>query len=75
MGSTRRPIPLRKYKLLCRGTERTPRTIPAIRGVNDDAAIVSADDWRDNRGAELWRSYRVIKAWHPQNRGDSAAIT
>jgi hypothetical protein len=36
----------------------------------DDAAIELAEGWRGDRGAELWRSYRVIRQWNASIRSD-----
>ncbi len=59
-----RITPLRRYKLLCvdpkNGHLELERRFDAK---NDDAALDLAEEWRNNRGAELWRAYRVVKHW------------
>lgn len=56
--------PLPRYRLFC--ANRTSGHLELDRqfqATNDAAAVGLAEDWRDDRGAELWRSYRVVKHW------------
>ena len=59
-----RVAPLRKYRLLCADPENGHFALERhFEAANDDAAVELANGWRTNRGAELWRSYRVVKHW------------
>lgn len=55
---------MRKYRLLCANPETGHlELISNFERSTDQSAIRDADALRDGRAAELWRSYRVVKAW------------
>ncbi len=59
-----RLTPLRRYKLLCADPKNGHLELERhFEAVNDYAALDMAEGWRHNRGAELWRAYRVVKHW------------
>jgi hypothetical protein len=54
----------RKYKLLCVNSDSGHLEFDRhFEAANDDVAVELANKWRNDRSAELWRSYRVIKHW------------
>ena len=55
---------LRRYKLLCANGEQGHMGLERhFEAANDTEAMQLAEGWRNDRGAELWRSYSVVKHW------------